>query len=122
MNFLSTRQTILFTLAAILSGFEVIMITTSAHANPYGDTARELEREADTLIEYGKRQNQKIISRLSCDQLLERAEAKRRDFTRWQQIAENSTTEYNRRVSLASARGSLNATRQYTNEYKRRGC
>ncbi|OBQ19793.1 MAG: hypothetical protein AN487_21860 [Anabaena sp. CRKS33] len=122
MNFLSTRQTILFTLAAIISGFEVIMITTSAHANPYGDTARELEREADTLIEYGKRQNQKIISRLSCDQLLERADAKRRDFTRWQQIAENSTTEYNRRASLASARGSLNATRQYMNEYKRRGC
>ncbi|MFM5941553.1 MAG: hypothetical protein ACKPJH_08570 [Dolichospermum sp.] len=98
------------------------MITISAHANPYGDAARELDRQADTLIEHGKKQNQEIISRLSCDQLLERADAKRRDFTRWKQIAENSTTEYNRRASLSSARGSLNAVRQYMNEYKRRGC
>jgi hypothetical protein len=106
----------------LLSTCQIMTIAAYSNANPYGDYVRSIERDASILIEQGKRGNKKIIAGLSCRELSHRAELKRRNYYRWYQIAQNSTTEYNRRASLASAQGSLDAINQYRYEYKRKGC
>jgi hypothetical protein len=120
MNFMSKKTTIVFTLTLVLSSFQFMIIAGYSNANPYSESVRSIERDADILIKRGKKQNQQIISQLSCQDLLNRANSKKRNYSRWNQIAQNSTTEYNRRASLASAKGSLDAISQYMSEYRRR--
>lgn len=82
-----------YTIACIvLSTFQIMAIAASSNANPYGDSVKNLERDADILINYGKRENKKIISGLSCQELINSAELKRRNYYRWHQIAQNSPT------------------------------
>jgi hypothetical protein len=121
ISLLFKKLTTIFTLISALSASQ-LMIMNPVHANPYMDSVRDIERDAKVLEERGRRGNQQIISRLSCQELINRANTKKKNYYRWIQIAQNSTTEYNRRSSLASAQGSLNAISQYMNQYKRKGC
>ncbi len=121
MNLFNKSKSI-FTFAAYITCSQIMFVDSYANANPYGESIRGIERDANTLIDYGKRENKKIISRLSCQELLNRASAKKRNYYWWYQQAQNSTTDYNRRASLNSAKGSLDAINQYMSEYKRRKC
>jgi hypothetical protein len=121
INSSSKKLTTIFTLVAVLSSSQIVTMAPVG-ANPYMDSVRDIERDAKILEERGRRGNQQIISGLSCQELINRANTKKRNYYRWIQIAQNSTTEYNRRSSLASAQGSLNAISQYRNQYKRKGC
>jgi hypothetical protein len=121
MNFLSKKPTAIFILTVVLSAVQVITMTNYSIANPARDSGRDTERDPKIFSLLGNIQTQQIISSLQCPDLMVRADLKSRDVDRWAQITKYSTGEY-RRDSLAAGQASLDAMRQYMNEYKKKGC
>ncbi|MBE9211341.1 MULTISPECIES: hypothetical protein [Cyanophyceae] len=120
MNFQSNKPVALLMLGVLFSGLQVIIFATPSRANPYLDEVRKLEREYDNIQKIGDYHNQRIVSNLSCGELRNRWQLNRNNYLRWMNTANNSPTQFNRRASLASAQGSLNAMNRHANEFSRR--
>jgi hypothetical protein len=111
----------LVTSIAICFGFG--FTANSVKANEVDDIIREmnqLEREITEFSNQQLAQDRQKIAQLSCSQLVSEANQYSKNGDYWSNVANNSTSDFNQRSSLAQATGNYDAADRRWNEYSRR--